>query len=189
MFQMEHDIAAQHAENECLDSLCHHMADKLFVYSRNFNKQQEHIKKLEKDLAFANKHLLESQMSHISLDMEVVVLQLHIKDLESKWEWLNSQGEDSDKSMERVQKCLNVMDESRESLDKKVYCCNLAQKKVDIFSCFWSAHTSYLLGFVEAAHDKLDDVEAHLGRKIHCSHCPETLEHTIWVDSRFPSSP
>jgi len=155
MSRMEHDVASQRAENERLDNACRRMADDLWIVSRNFKDQLDRVKKLEEAVVVANENLLESQTSHISLDAEVTVLQGRIKDLESKWEWLNHQGEDSDVTMGLVQERLDTMEESVGFLVKGVARCDRVHQQESRRPRVSQRNVNHL-------YDRVNDVEDHL---------------------------
>jgi len=118
-------------------------------------------------------HLLESQTSHISLDVEVITLQGWVKDLESKWEWLNLRGEDIDKSMERVQEHLDEVESSLDAVVKGVARNNKARKWTNAWSHSCSDTSCRQHLGLEHTNTCIDDLEDHLMLEIHCSHCDD----------------
>jgi len=148
MSRMEHDVSAQRVENKQLDNACRHMADELWIISRNYSVQQDRVKKLEEAMIIANEHLLESQTSHIGSDAKVTVLQVRIQDLELKWEWINKQGEDYNVTMGLIQERLDMMEESVDSLVKGVARCD----------SHWGQGPVYRAGTSQVHHKEMDKV-------------------------------
>ena len=155
MSRMEHDVSAQRVENKQLDNACRHMADELWIISRNYSVQQDRVKKLEEAMIIANEHLLESQTSHIGSDAKVTVLQVRIQDLELKWEWINKQGEDYNVTMGLIQERLDTMEESVDSLAKGVVCCDRVHHQESRHPWVSQRHVNHL-------YNRVNDIEDHL---------------------------
>jgi len=117
--------------------------------------QQDRVKKLEGAVIVANEHLLKSQTSHIGLDAKVTVLQGRIKDLESKWEWINKQGEDYDVTMGLIQERLDTMEESVDSLTKGVTRCDRVHHQESRHPRVSQRHVNHL-------YNRVNNVEDHL---------------------------
>ena len=171
MARMSHDVSAQRAETEHLNTAVCCLADQNWSQGQDLARKDQRIKELKEEMLAVKVGLEDQRVNHCDLNITVVEVQEWVKDLESCIEWINKLHNTHSKSLDNFSICLDNAEETLEEFKGNWRKYDQDQKWNGMMTHLNSQRHYILQRKLDIVSIQVEDIEEALMREIHCSHC------------------